>query len=205
MRKVHLLTIAAVLMWFALFSPWTKSLLNFWIGMTLFSGSLAIASLSIAKERTAEIFEFKRSYIWIGLISAAFLYLVFFIGDIIVKLVFDFARAEIENIYSTKTQASSIKIGLLLMFVIAPAEEIFWRGFVQRIYSKHWGKWRGFLLAVIVYSLVHVWSFNLMLVGAALVAGIFWGLMYLKYNSIVPGIISHAVWDLFIFVLYPIN
>ena len=192
-------------MWFVLFSPWTKSLINFWIGMTLFSASLALTSLVFARDKTAEIFEFKRSYIWIGIISAAILYLIFFIGDMAVRSLFDFAKVEIENIYSTKSQASTIKIGLLLLFVIAPAEEIFWRGFVQRRYSERWGKWRGLVLAVTLYSLVHIWSFNLMLIAAAMVAGIFWSLLYLKYNSIVPGIISHAVWDLFIFVIYPIK
>ncbi|MCH8300542.1 MAG: CPBP family intramembrane metalloprotease [Candidatus Marinimicrobia bacterium] len=192
-------------MWFVLFSPWTKSLINFWIGMTSFSASLALTSLVLARDKTAEIFEFKRSYIWIGIISAAILYLIFFIGDMAVRSLFDFAKVEIENIYSTKSQASTIKIGLLLLFVIAPAEEIFWRGFVQRRYSERWGKWRGLVLAVTLYSLVHIWSFNLMLIAAAMVAGIFWSLLYLKYNSIVPGIISHAVWDLFIFVIYPIK
>lgn len=192
-------------MWFVLFSPWTKSLINFWIGMTSFSASLALTSLVLARDKTAEIFEFKRSYIWIGIISAAILYLIFFIGDMAVRSLFDFAKVEIENIYSTKSQASTIKIGLLLLFVIAPAEEIFWRGFVQRRYSERWGKWRGLVLAVMLYSLVHIWSFNLMLIAAAMVAGIFWSLLYLKYNSIVPGIISHAVWDLFIFVIYPIK
>ena len=192
-------------MWFVLFSPWTKSLINFWIGMTSFSASLALTSLVLARDKTAEIFEFKRSYIWIGIISAVILYLIFFIGDIAVRSLFDFAKVEIENIYSTKSQASTMKIGLLLLFVIAPAEEIFWRGFVQRRYSERWGKWRGLLLAVTLYSLVHIWSFNLMLIAAAMVAGIFWSLLYLKYNSIVPGIISHAVWDLFIFVIYPIK
>lgn len=192
-------------MWFVLFSPWTKSLINFWIGMTLFSASLALTSLVLARDKTAEIFEFKLSYIWIGIISAAILYLIFFIGDMAVRSLFDFAKVEIENIYSTKSQASTIMIGLLLLFVIAPAEEIFWRGFVQRRYSERWGKWRGLVLAVTLYSLVHIWSFNLMLIAAAMVAGIFWSLLYLKYNSIVPGIISHAVWDLFIFVLYPIK
>ena len=173
--------------------------------MTLFSGSLALTSIALTRDKTAEIFEFKQSYIWIGIISAAILYLIFFIGDMAVKSVFDFAKVEIENIYSTKSQASTIKIGLLLFLVIAPAEEIFWRGFVQRKYSEKFGKWRGLLLAVILYSLVHIWSFNLMLIAAAMVAGIFWSLLYLRYNSIVPGIISHAVWDLFIFVLYPIK
>ena len=191
-------------MWFILFSPWTKSLINFWIGMTLFSGFLALTSMVFTRDKTAEIFEFKLSYIWIGIVSAAILYLIFFFGDMAVKSVFDFAKVEIEAIYSTKSQASTIKIGLLLLFVIAPAEEIFWRGFVLRKYSERFGKWRGLALAVLLYSLVHIWSFNLMLIAAAMVAGIFWSLMYSKYNSIVPGIISHAVWDLSIFVLYPI-
>ena len=192
-------------MWFVLFSPWTKSLINFWVGMALFSGSLALISLVLTRNKIAEIFEFKRSYIWIGIISAAILYLIFFIGDMVVNSVFDFAKVEIEGIYSTKSQASTIKIGLLLLFVIAPGEEIFWRGFVLRKYSEQWGKWRGLVLSVILYSLVHIWSLNLMLIAAAMVSGIFWSLIYLKYNSIIPGIISHAVWDLLIFVLYPIN
>ena len=164
-------------MWFVLFSPWTKSFINFWVGMTLFSGSLALTSLALTWEKAAEIFEFKRSYIWIGIISAAILYLIFFIGDMAVKSVFDFAKVQIEGIYSTKSQASPVKIGLLLFFVIAPAEEIFWRGFVQRKYSEQWGKRRGLVLAVIVYSIVNVWSFNLMLIVAAMVAGIFWSLI----------------------------
>jgi len=171
----------------------------------LFSASLALFSISDSRKELSAIFEFKRAYLWIGLLSAGLLYSIFFIGDVVVNLIFEFAEREIEGIYSTKTEATPLVIGLLLLFVIAPAEEIFWRGYIQRKYSDKHGKIKGFLIALLIYSLVHVWSFNLMLFGAAMTAGLVWGLMYLKYDSIVPGIISHAVWDLFIFVLYPIN
>ncbi|MCH7619284.1 MAG: CPBP family intramembrane metalloprotease [Candidatus Marinimicrobia bacterium] len=205
MRRVHLLVLTAAAFWFILFSPWTKQYVNFWIGMSLFSGSLAAYSLAFGGEKFKKIFEFKRSYLLIGIVSAAFLYSVFLVGNLAVKSLFDFAGREIEGIYSTKSQAEPYLIGTLLLLVIAPAEEIFWRGFIQKKYSDRLGKWKGFFLALALYSVVHVWSLNLILVGAAFTAGAFWGLMYMKYNSIVPGIISHGIWDLFIFILYPIS
>jgi len=52
--------------------------------------------------------------------------------------------------------------------------------------------------------LVHIWSFNFMLIMSALVCGIFWGLLY-KYNkNLVTLIVSHALWDVSVFVLFPI-
>ena len=173
--------------------------------MSLFSGSLAVYSLAFGDEKLKKIFDFKLSYLVIGIVSAALLYSVFLVGNLAVISLFDFAGREIEGIYSTKSQAEAYLIGTLLLLVIAPAEEIFWRGFIQRKYSDRFGKWKGFFLALALYSAVHVWSLNLILVGAAFTAGAFWGLMYMKYESVVPGIISHGVWDLFIFILYPIN
>ena len=205
MRRTHLLALTAAAFWFVLFSPWTKEYVNFWIGISLFSGSLAAYALAFGDEKLKKIFDFKLSYLLIGVVSAALLYSIFFMGNLAVRSLFDFAGREIERIYSTKSQAEGYLIGTMLLLVIAPAEEIFWRGFIQKKYSERLGKWKGFFLALALYSAVHVWSLNLILVGAAFTAGAFWGLMYMKYGSIVPGIISHGVWDLFIFILYPIN
>ena len=61
------------------------------------------------------------------------------------------------------------------------------------------------LMTAIVYALVHIWSFNFMLVMAALVAGAFWGLIYRLRPSLLPAlIVSHAVWDALVFVILPI-
>ena len=70
---------------------------------------------------------------------------------------------------------------------------------------KQWGSWAGFLIATLVYAGVHAWSGNFMLVMAALVAGLAWGLMVLRFRNLWPGLISHAIWDLVIFVLLPIS
>lgn len=152
-----------------------------------------------------EAFAFKLSHIWIGLIAAAVLYGVFFVGDRISSTLFDFAKPQVAGIYSTKTQAPPWVIGALLLFWIGPAEEIFWRGYVQRRFSAKLGEWKGLIVATLIYALIHIWSFNFMLVMAALICGVFWALMYRHYKSVWPGIISHAVWDLVIFVLLPIQ
>jgi membrane protease YdiL (CAAX protease family) len=51
---------------------------------------------------------------------------------------------------------------------------------------------------------VHVWSFNLMLMLAATLCGIFWGLVYLRFGRVWPGLISHALWDCLIFAVIPL-
>jgi len=56
-----------------------------------------------------------------------------------------------------------------------------------------------------VYALVHVWSFNFMLVMAALVAGMVWGLIYRINPKALPAlVVSHALWDALVFVVWPI-
>ncbi|HQO41301.1 MAG TPA: CPBP family glutamic-type intramembrane protease, partial [Spirochaetota bacterium] len=67
-----------------------------------------------------------------------------------------------------------------------------------------YGQWAGLFAATLVYTLVHVWSFNFMLIMAAMVCGAFWGLIY-KYNrSLTTLIVSHALWDLMVFIVFPI-
>ncbi|TMK82378.1 MAG: CPBP family intramembrane metalloprotease [Actinobacteria bacterium] len=55
-----------------------------------------------------------------------------------------------------------------------PAEELFWRGLVQRRLSERSGRWRAAAVAAMAYAGAHVASENPTLVGAAGVAGAHW-------------------------------
>ena len=107
-------------------------------------------------------------------------------------------------IYDMKSGTSPEVIALLLLAVIGPAEEIFWRGVVQRRMMARWGRNWGFVAATACYTLVHVPSLNFMLVVAAAVVGGCWGLIYrFCPKSLTALIISHAIWDACAFVLFP--
>lgn len=130
---------------------------------------------------------------------------VFWLGDKASAWLFDFARPQVELIYGMKTGENPWLLSILLLILIGPAEEIFWRGYVQNALSKRWSPNVGFIVTTLVYALVHIWSFNFMLVMAALVVGAIWGLAYRLYPQKLGAlIVSHAVWDVAVFVVFPI-
>ena len=205
MKKLAVPIAITAILWFFMFSPWTKTYINFWTGMGFAAGILSILALYIDRKNLKEIYSFKVSHIAVGLISAAALYLIFYLGNYLSRLMFTFAGGEVAGIYNNKVQADYVVISLLLLFWIGPAEEIFWRGFVQSNLNKKFGDVKGLIYASLIYALVHIWSFNFILIMAALLCGFFWGYMFNRYKSVVPGIISHAIWDFVIFIVIPIS
>ena len=140
----------------------------------------------------------------LGIAIAAVLWGVFYVGDILSQLLFSFARAQVNLIYNIKGGISPTLLAMLLLFVIGPAEEIFWRGYVQRTLVKFRSPFVAFLLTTACYTAVHLPSGNFMLIMAALVCGITWGGLYwLMPNQLRAIIISHALWDAAAFVWLP--
>jgi len=140
-----------------------------------------------------------------GLLSAFLLYVVFFIGNYLSRKWFNFAGEGIADVYKFKGDAGGIRIALLMILVIGPGEELFWRGYLQRKISLKTGKWAGLIIGLILYTGVHIFTGNFMLIMAALICGFFWGWIYLKYNSMLINVISHTVWDIVVFLLLPFN
>jgi hypothetical protein len=58
---------------------------------------------------------------------------------------------------------------------------------------------------VALYCLMHICALNPMLLIAALVLGAHWSYLYWRFGSLVPGIASHALWDVTIFVIFPVQ
>ena len=139
----------------------------------------------------------------LGLAAAVGLFFVFYIGNIVIRLIFEQAGEGIENVYAFKQEASPLRIALLMLIVIGPGGELFWRGYLQRHLGIRFGKNIGFYLATFLYTVVHIATGNMVLVLAALICGIFWGWLYMKYRSMTINIISHTVWDIGVIILLP--
>ncbi|MFC1619631.1 lysostaphin resistance A-like protein [Candidatus Neomarinimicrobiota bacterium] len=205
MRGVATLGIVAAVFWFVIFSPWTAGWMNFWAQMMLATGLLAGSAVYLNQEQYARLFRCRVMQAALGVLSAAVLYGIFYLGYWFGTAILDFASSQVANIYANKAQAPPALIATVLVVWIGPAEEIFWRGYIQKSFADRWGSYKGYILASLIYALVHIWAFNFMLVMAALVAGLFWGLLFVRTGSLWPGIISHALWDVAIFILWPIQ
>ena len=207
--------LTAAILWFVMFSPWTAPHLNFWGAMTASACVLTGLALIGLKKQNEQLFGEPGSHgdtlrlmlstlLW-GVCIAVALWWIFWIGDKVSAWMFGFAREQVNGIYAMKEGTPSWVIALLLLFLIGPAEEIFWRGYIQRNLSRLWSPNMGFLVTLLLYTAVHIPSGNFMLIMAALTCGFFWGLLYRLWPNRLPAIIlSHALWDAAAFVWFPI-
>lgn len=194
----------AIILWFLMFNPWMAMPVDFWTMMTLSGCILLVLAITIDRSWLADI-KVSWSGLLLGIALALALWGVFWVGDKVATWMFPFARPQVDTIYSMKESQSEWIIGLLLLFVIGPAEEIFWRGFVQRGIGVRSTANAAFVATLLIYGLIHVWKFNFMLVMAALVCGLVWGLAYRLWpKQLFALIVSHAVWDTLVFVVWPI-
>lgn len=204
MKSLWLSVGIAMALWFVMFSPWTASNVNFWIVMSCSSAVLVVLSLLFGHDWLHDIHVTTKNVL-IGLLIAVVLWGIFWLGDKLSQLLFDFARPQVTHIYAMGHGTNQTLIALLLVFIIGPAEEIFWRGYVQRTLMHRWNANTGFITTTLIYTMIHIWSFNFMLIMAALVVGVFWGLIYRMWPkcSLFPLILSHALWDCAAFVIFP--
>lgn len=194
----------AVVLWAVMFSPWTSPHVNFWVMMTCSGIALTLYSTWASPGWWKDI-RFGLSDILMGTALAAALWGVFWVGDCLSSLMFDFARPQVDMIYGMKEGENPLVLTLLMLFIIGPAEEIFWRGYVQKTLSGRWNPDIGFIVTTLVYSLVHLPKMNFMLIMAAAVAGFIWGLSYRFFPERLGAIIlSHALWDCAVFIWFPI-
>lgn len=208
-RNALFITLLAVALFSPMFVLHAAGPMDFWWWM---SGNLIILiALSFVADRSYlailrhDLATKTLAKTGIGLLSAAFLYLLFFAGNYLSRRWFDFAGTGIENVYDFKGNAPAIRIAALMILIIGPGEEIFWRGYLQRQFANRWGKWPGLIVSLVIYTGVHVLTGNFMLIMAALICGLFWGWLYMKHESMLINVISHTVWDITVFLVLPFN
>jgi membrane protease YdiL (CAAX protease family) len=139
----------------------------------------------------------------IGLVSAVVLYFIFYIGSILSQKFLPLSAEGIAEIYNFKAGVSPARVWILMTVVIGPGEEYFWRGYVQRALAARIGRLPSWILTAAIYAGVHAGSGNPMLLLAALVCGVFWGWLYLRFDSILLNAVSHTVWDVAVFLVRP--
>lgn len=139
----------------------------------------------------------------VGIVSAGGLYVVFQVGDRVSRAILPSGSREVADIYALRSLRPWPELALRLAAVIGPAEELFWRGLVQRQLTQRVGPWRAAALATASYGTAHLASRNVTLVGAATIAGAYWSALAAAGASMSSLVISHVVWDVWIFLVAP--
>jgi membrane protease YdiL (CAAX protease family) len=185
--------------------------LNFWVMLTFSTSLLSAVAFALGRPLIPSR-EFTATNVFVGVLLAALLYALFYAGNQFLMLVSRLFPAllpdragNIASVYANLGGLSPTLVGLLLFFPIGFGEEIFWRGFVQRRLGERGSGTSAFVLTTLLYTAIHVPTGNPVLILAALTCGLFWGGFYRATGRLVPVLVSHMLWDPFIFVVWPVK
>ncbi|MGJ7919689.1 lysostaphin resistance A-like protein [Neobacillus sp. LXY-4] len=141
-------------------------------------------------------------YLFIGILSGTLLFFLFWAGNQLIEFFHIPVMKQVTSLYK-RFGPDLFWHYLALILVIVPGEEIFWRGFIQKRLLSFTNNGTSIIVSAIMYSSVHLYSNQIMLPFAALVAGLVWGWLYAWRRSMPLVIVSHLVFDLFLFVIMP--
>jgi uncharacterized protein len=144
------------------------------------------------------------SYLTIGIASGLGLFGLFWLGSTLIDLLNMPFNSQISRLYS-RFSPEIFWHYLVLVLIIAPGEEFFWRGFIQKRLAKYFDTKVTIALSVLLYASVHLYSGEFILVLAALIAGLAWSILYAWKRSLPLVIVSHIVFDLLLFVFLPLR
>jgi membrane protease YdiL (CAAX protease family) len=173
----------------------------FWQRMT--ATGLILGSLALATEPELQRSRIRRQDVVTGLASAAGLYGIFLVGDRVARRLRKRGGDDIGDVYALRELGPAPELAARLALVIGPAEELFWRGFVNARLQRRLGRWPGAAAGSFAYAGAHVATGNFTLFGAAGVAGAYWSALAAAGMPMGALVVSHVAWDLLTFLVAP--
>jgi membrane protease YdiL (CAAX protease family) len=172
-----------------------------WAAMGTASGGAGLASLATGRLSLSS----RIAWGWSALAGSGvgvLLYLATAAFVLVVRRWRQFDR-HVEEIYDQRKGLSLPVAWVLAALVVAPGEELFWRGLFQ---------WRlagtvGWLAAALItwgtYLAVNTASRSLPIVFGALVSGAVWGALALWTHGVLGSLLCHTVWTSLMLVFPP--
>ena len=188
----------AFALWYVVFL--THILDSFWYRIMVASIILALYAAIFGRGVAGGDHDISVTMVLKGVISGGFLYASFFVG-------YNFFRSSVESgassVYLFRTD-SPLYVAAVSLMITSFCEEFFWRRYLQTVLVESHGG-TGLTLNALLYAFIHLPTGNLALVFAALIAGLFWGLLYEYTESFWVVVFSHIVWTELIFVFLPLR
>jgi hypothetical protein len=153
---------------------------------------LAALSLASGRVRWADRIEIAPA-VAVGLGSGAALYVLtlMFFG---VSRRWTALRRHTHSLYEYPQGVSPVETLGVASLVVAPGEELFWRGLVQDIAVAATGSIPGGLVAWGLYVAANIASGSIPIVLGAVVGGAAWGTLAWWSGGVAASVASHAVW-----------
>jgi membrane protease YdiL (CAAX protease family) len=140
--------------------------------------------------------------ILVGVAAAGCMVVVTYAASPLVHVV-AWLENDLQRLYSA-FGAAGRRTALMALGPVIVGEEVVWRGAVQGALEQRVSARAAAVLSAVVYALAHAPIGSPLLVLTALACGIVWAALRAVTGSLVPSIVSHALWDVVVLVAFPL-
>lgn len=127
-------------------------------------------------------------------------YLLIPVATAVIPLV---GRQADQLVFTATSDLPPVAVALVAAVLVAPLEELWWRGTVQPVLRQGRTSWQAITLTTAAFVAFHVPTGQLPLMGAAVLGGIAWGWLRERTEGLVAPIIAHAGWTASMVLLPP--
>ena len=190
--------------WFVLFSPWTRPLVNFWWVLSISSFLVSILAGHFYPQWTLDMDVDKKNFL-LGFGLFAVLCGGCYGGSMYLMEQYPFLEEQFDRLHLLYDDSTYYFLAIFLLLLMGQAEEIFWRGYIQRALSERLSPNAGYLITTLLYTLMYAWAFNWALTLGAFVLSLVWGGLC-RYNPrwLSPVMLSHMLLNVVFFILFPL-
>jgi len=196
MQNTIIGVVFSFLLWYFVFL--SDLLFSFWYRVT--GASIILATYAYLNDENKPLRTPTETEIAYGLGSGILFYALFYVGFNVFRR---FVEGGASNVYLFRSELPLI-IPASLLLVTSFCEEYFWRKYTQRNLVQAYGD-NGIIITSVLYAAIHLSTTNTPLVFAALIAGVFWGILYEYTDSFWIIVFSHIAWTELIFVFLPLT
>jgi membrane protease YdiL (CAAX protease family) len=113
--------------------------------------------------------------------------------------------AWVAPLYDTLRQPPGPYRALPILLLVVVAEECVWRGLLIDRLQQRYPSLQVVMISTACYAIPHVCSGSGLLLGVVLICGVIWSSLRIITGSLMVSLLTHLVWDLGVFVLFPLE
>jgi len=113
-------------------------------------------------------------------------------------------EGQVETLYALLRQPPGPIRAFPLLLLVVAAEELVWRGLAIDVFSKVLGPWRAVLVSALLYVLPQIAFRSPLLMIIALLCGLVWGALRVRFKNLAAPLSAHVIWDVLVFIMYPV-
>jgi len=177
---------------------------NIWIG-TGVAGTVALVLLRWAPDvEGRDIWNATRRNVLVGLGAGLVMSVATWVLYPLSTELVPEIEGEVTKLYALLRQTPGPVAAFPVLVLVVLAEERVWRGLAIDVFGQARPGPRAVVLAALVYTFPQIAFRSPLLVAVALACGLVWGGLRVQTRGLAAPLIAHLLWDLLVFVLFPV-